>query len=891
MRLNELIIKEQCPLRAGLKFDIKASTVNRPMLRARIFRQIFSGKNNDTFEDISQIKIEDLNVLLPNDLFDSKKEKEMYIKSLHLLINKFCLVLSDLTGAKIKKNEGSYLNIGGSEIYISADMIFEKEHDILITKIVNSESKIKKNGRTESTKASKSIELYGLYKLGEILYPDKNITSSIIYLKEKNLKNYIVTRDSLTQEEEVYFEEKIKSIIEKNYFDECETCAKSCEFYPICTYTHNLEKIKEVKEKKRITKEEKSAVINFSEEQQRVIDFNKGYALVNAVAGAGKTTVLSKRVEKLLTVDKCKKNDIIIISFSEKTVDEFKEKLSTKFGIYNFSNIYTFNGLGDKLLKSEYALFGYTKPPQLMDEIIKYSLIKEVIESTEILVELDEISEIWSKPSGMIVKKLNYEMMLPSGMYGVSLVSQFLKIFDEIKSRGLDYTGEQFVEEYMSLFNKSVISEKKLSEDDKSKILDLYRGFLEKIYFRENSMYGKYMYLLKDRGYYDYIDQVNYLVASFSNSRLKNKYRFKHIICDEFQDSNNCAMEVLRNLTLNDEFQSLLVVGDINQSIYGFQGAIPENLIMFEQYFEDKVNNFNISYSYRVPQIVARKANLLMEDSDGVIYNKMNAFKKDEGEFIESLSNEDLLSVVRKDIDDKKTIGIITRNNNDLNDFISILSNNDISYVVKSNLYMMKKPKILNLNGLYKVLLNPEQNKIEFLKFLMVSENDIFVEKFKTEEFEEYINNKYNDFLRMIDTKNYAELLLVYYNMLEPLSEQDYIIESYLNKIKEMKPKTILDVASYCYELEVYAPSSLKVPENNTVADVVLTTGHSSKGREFDTVIIDISTFTDLDEEDRRLFYVAITRAKEKLIFIDFKRKVSASNKNCRKFLQILSDN
>ena len=889
MKLSELILKRECPLKANLKFKVKVSGDNKQKSRKRKVREIFLDENIKTISELKKIDNEYLREIFEDDIFDSEKEKEAYIKGVLLRIDRFSINLNEYTDVEMIKNKGETVDVGKNKIYLSSDIIFETDNNVFISKIIDSEAKVKNNGRTESTKSSKSLELYCLYKLGEKLYPNKNIIAGLLYLKEKSIHNYRAIRDSIDKEDEEYFDNMIKDLEGNKDFTECDNCSKICEYYPICSYTHSLEEYRAVEVEESMIKERELPVINFSDEQKKVIQFNKGYGVVNAVAGAGKTTVLSKRVERLLTLDGCDPEDIVIISFSEKTIDEFKEKLSEKFGIDDFENVYTFNGFGDKLLKEEFSLFGYSRPPILMDEIVKCDIIKEIIDSTETITELDEINAIWENPSGMIVKKLNYEMMFPSGGFGVSLIVQIKKIFDDIKAQGLSYTSEEFIEDKYSEFAENVVAQKKLSGEQKSRVLYLYKKFLRKIYSERNSMYGKYDYILKDRGYYDYADQVNCLVSSFSNPRLKDKFKFKHIICDEFQDSNTSAMMVLKKLTLNEKFKSLLVVGDVNQSIYGFQGATPENLITFERYFPGEVQIFDISYSYRVPQVVARKANALMNTSINIKYNKMNAFKKEEGLFGVLSNKKELLNSIKEGIKNEKTIGIIARNNDDLNDFIEILVKNDIPYAVKSNLYIMKKPKVVNLNNLYKVLINPEDNRIELLKYLMVADNETFTNKFKTEEFELYFEEKYNNFLKLIDTKNLAELLKVYYSMLEPLARKDYMIETYLNNIKRTNPKTIDDVGKYCYKLEIYTPT-IKVPENNLETNVILTTGHSSKGREFDIVIMDTSTFSASGEEDRRLFYVSMTRAKEQLLFINLKRRIAVSKKkSCEKYLEIIN--
>lgn len=888
MKLKELILKKECPLKATIKYGLNMSGESKLTGRQEKFLDIFKSDNVSNLYKLDEIRRNKMSEIFQESLFDSDKEREAYIRASALKIERFCMNMAKYQNKNISANKGANIKIGKYDVYAHADIVFEDNNEAILLNLVDSEAKIKNGGKTEATQSKKSIELFGLYKLGCKLYPGKVVTSGLVYLKERSNLNYMPNRTSMDKREETYFEEIIESLSSKDKYEECEECSKFCEYYPICSYTHSLEEYKALEVEESLIKERELPVINFSDEQKKVINFKRGCGVVNAVAGAGKTTVLSKRVERLMNLDGCSPEDIVIISFSEKTIDEFKEKLSEKFGVDEFNNVYTFNGFGDKLLKEEYSLFGYSKPPRLMDEIIKYDIVKEIIDSTEIITELEEINNVWSNPSGMIVKRLNYDMMFPSGGFGIPLIFQISRIFDDIKKKGLSYSSEEFIEDKFSEFAQEVIQQKSLSGAERSHILNLYKKFLSKIYSRKNSMYGRYVYMLKDRGYYDYLDQINYLVASFGNPRLKNKFKYKHIICDEFQDSNNSAMMVLKKLTMNEKFESLLVVGDINQSIYGFQGATPENLMSFDKYFMDAVEVFDISYSYRVPQIVAKKANALMERAYGIKYNKMNAFKDLEGVSARIKDKDELLNTISGYIAKDKTIGIIARNNDDLNDYIDLLVKNDIPYAVKSNLYIMKKPKVVNLNGLHKALINPEKNRMEFLKYLMVADNDNFVAKFKTPEFEVYYNEKYIEFLKGIETKNSVELLDVYYLMLEPLAKKDYMIETYLNNVKRRYPKNIEDVSKYCFKLEMYVPT-IKVPENNLETNVILTTGHSSKGREFDVVIMDIATFSASGEEDRRLFYVSMTRAKEALYFINLKRRISVSKKkSCQQYMDII---
>lgn len=891
MNISEIVAGLECPVKAYMKNDLGLNRKTKSKDRADKLINIFKSSQIEYFSEYENITDKYIEDILTEDMFDSIKEREAYIRSTKLKLDRFNLYLSKYWNKKVTFDVFGKINIGEYDnISVNADIVLEDSNEVVLLNILDSEAKLKNAGKTESTQVKKSIGVYALYRLGKELYPNKVITSGVVYLRERGALNYMPNRTSESIGEVEYFNSLIKKSMNRDLKSEDIECNRYCEYYSVCSYTHSLEEYKALEVEESMIKERELPVINFSDEQKKVIAFSKGFGVVNAVAGAGKTTVLSKRVERLLNLDGCLKEDIVIISFSEKTIDEFKEKLSEKFGIDDFENVFTFNGFGDKLIKEEYLMFGYKKSPKLIDEITKYDIIKEVIDSVNIITELDEINEIWSNPSGMIVRRLNYDKMFPSSEFGIPLIFQISKIFDSIKSKGLDYTSEEFIEDNFNVFAREVLNQKKFMGVERSKLLSLYKKFLLKIYGEGNSLYSKYIYMLKDRGYYEYQDQINYLVASFGHPRLRNKFKYKHIICDEFQDSNSLAMVVLKKLSMNENFESLLVVGDINQSIYGFQGATPENLISFENYFEEEVNNFDISYSYRVPQVVARKANGLMLASREITYNKMNAFKKDEGVYSKINNNDELMNKIKSYIAEDKTIGIIARNNEDLNEYIEMLVSLDIPYAVKSNLYILKKPKVINLNSLYKALINPQENNFEFLKYLMVADNKNFINKFKTSEFKRYYEDKYIQFIKFIDTKTPVELLDSYYSMIEPLAEKDYMIETYLENIKKKRPKTIHDIANYCNKLEMYLPT-IKVPENNLETNVTLTTGHSSKGREFDVVIMDVGTFTASDEEDRRLFYVSMTRAKEVLHLVKLKRKINiVTKKNCAEYINIIDN-
>ena len=136
MRLSELVIIGECPLKATLKFKLKASGSTKLKNRIERTREIFLDKNIKTISEMKESKFEDK-------MFDSEKEKEAYIKSVLVKIDRFTVNMNEYDGIEIVKNRGGSIDIGKNKIYLSADMIFEKKSIVFISKIIDSEAKIK----------------------------------------------------------------------------------------------------------------------------------------------------------------------------------------------------------------------------------------------------------------------------------------------------------------------------------------------------------------------------------------------------------------------------------------------------------------------------------------------------------------------------------------------------------------------------------------------------------------------------------------------------------------------------------------------------------------------------------------------------------------------------
>ena len=882
MKIAELIGRGLCPMKTTLRYEGGMTRNSDFLTKTVIFKRIFT-EEIKSLKDLKLIDYDYLDDVFPSMLFKTRKEKAKYIDNCLEKFEKVTYRMRGVLDKTLLQKIEDTVEFNGRSFEVKADIALEDEKTIELFYIKNSNAQYKVNGRTDNTKAEKSLELFFLLLLGKKIRPNKIVKASYIHLKEDiDSKNFLVSMYPV-EERISEFAEKVDSLLLVQKYEKA--CSSSscmfCEYKSLCEYKHNLELLPEEDD---ISVEEapdksKLPTISFTNEQQRVIDFVKGIGVINAVPGAGKTATMAKRLESLIEIHKVNPKDILVLSFSSRSVDEFKQKLKKNHGIVEFENVFTFNGFGDENIARNYGYFGYTSKPRLFKNVIeKLDIIKEIIDNSEEITEIQQIADEYNTRQ-CLVHSLNYaNPFQKSGNSKTGVVFKIEQIFNYIKSKGVNYGKLEFILDEVFGFENEVMKDTRLEEEKQKHLINLYEDFLDKVY----DMYAAYDRLLKKRGLYDYLDQVNYLAYSLNHPRITS-FNYKHIICDEFQDSNSLAMYVLKRLTYADDFESLVVVGDINQSIYGFMGTTPQNLMTFKDRFEEvHVEELGLSQTFRVPGLIAKKANSLMLDSYEIKYNQMRATREGHGAISTFADKKNMVEGIKEKITKGEDIGIIVRNNVDLNDFIDMMVENDIPYIIKSNLDILKKDKVKSLLHFADFIKNPSSNTLELAKYLQVAQNEEFKKYFKTSDFNTYIERALENFLILSSGKNPRELLKVYFTLLDEVAEKDYMVEVFVEHLKKQNFKSIYDASEYCEKLEVYG-AELKAPENTKECSVTLMTAHSSKGREYDNIIMDTSTFTAKTEEDRRLFYVAMTRAKENLYLVKLGKQ--NSKKDCSRFL------
>lgn len=912
IKLYQLKNIKQCPFKAYIsQFDFK-TLINKSLMVRKVYKNILCNYN---FTKLSQLQLKDIiSEQLEDKYFLTNQEKEIEVLTILNYLTRYIEYEKTLNRKLLARNIYNDIQIGDKNIELNADMVFDNGDNIEIAKYKTSATKLSYKARTEKNLPKNDIELYLLKKLGEKLFCQykKPIISSYYHLKGKNedkntyeqfLKDKLVLISKLNDLEfmaKICVDKKDKKAIDKQiktikdilYFDntkgnniisfdydndlsdeiiklsntelnfDSEKCQSSdcefCSYSTLCNHKY-IDKNDGVEEVQSLKKS--NGEVKLTEAQKQVVDIEEGNYRVNSVAGSGKSTTMVLRAIELFKKG-YKPNDILMITFTNKGCEELKEKITYWLSYYDIKgiytrdlNIFTFNSFGDSIISKEWNKLGFTEQPKLATMIDINDIIKEL------LIEYDKID--W----------LNYKNPLLNYPNAKGAFKQLLIYFNLIKS--FNYTAEELIENVL-IKEKDNLSITELKEKS-FLIFDLYDKFNEK---------------LQEKNLLQYQDQVLYLIELLEEyPELKNIYGYKHIIVDEYQDTDATQVDLLHLLSKCDKFKSLMVVGDNSQAIYSFRNTTPKNILNFDKEFDNVQDIFLLNNFRSTPQIcnVANKLDKLNTQR----IDKEIISKKENGQIPELLKfktiddeNKYIVKLIQEKIKkgiSKYEICYIARTKKELLELQKLLNEKSVPNIVEaSELYLdnTNVQCIINLANLFR---NIEQDYylMEYLliadnKFLEI-DNKIFEEVVQTikneiiEEIQEIDNQEDSENIEGI---NKEELKInCFYKRIQPIIEKDEVAKSFIENIQNRKFYTFNELLSYLYKISLYHDDTSIEKDDKKYDAIVLTTAHSSKGKEWSVVINSINKYKyedikddlDLLEEERRLLFVSLTRAKDEL--------------------------
>ena len=606
-----------------------------------------------------------------------------------------------------------------------------------------------------------------------------------------------------------------------------------------------------------------SPPINFSPEQLRAINHFRGPALVVAGPGSGKTAVITRRIYKLIDSYHVNPQKILVITFSKAAALHMQQRFNDM--------------LSDKSLPVCFGTF----------HSLFFSIIKKHKHLTKdnIVTEKEKRRYIYDILSDLLQYK-NCDSLF---------IDNIIKAISYCKN-----TGEKYPSEDVGL-----------SADEFIKI------------------YKSYTNIMSYNNKIDFDDMMLLCFKILSHSHnLRNEYKdkFSFLLIDEFQDINSLQYNIIK-LLLNDE-KNIFAVGDDDQSIYGFRGAAPEIMSLFPKDFCG-CETIILSTNYRSTQNIVRLSEMLINE------NK-NRYKKQlrtdnpvgKANFLYIAGNKNVQSRMIVDYvcdaikrEENSTVAVLFRTNSNMSLVSGLLGAKNIPFYseIKGDLTevnilrdfvaylaLSNSDKIFETKYLYRIINKPyryvelsmiqgETISAPDLKKIFSDDEGVLIKIRKLIDDLDILKG-----LDMYGAFSYFLKIIGYNGYLNDRFREDkeklFLLEGILEGISEK-------MRSFCCVEEIIEYIAFKEYEkplnNNDEARISLLTFHSAKGLEFDYVLI-----PDLNEgiipekraknleqieEERRMLYVAFTRAKRELVLMYVKDDIK--KKTFSRFLKPLINN
>ena len=606
-----------------------------------------------------------------------------------------------------------------------------------------------------------------------------------------------------------------------------------------------------------------------NDRQKEAVEYMDGPLLILAGAGSGKTRVLTYKIAYLLEKEIVKPWQILAITFTNKAAKEMKERVEGLVGqVAQDMWLGTFHSVCVRILKREIELLGYTRDFNIFDEIDKEKVLKEV------------------------TKKLNID----EKMYPIGLLKSEISKAKEVMKDNLTYQKEA-----MGDFRKEEIAK----------------------------VYNMYQDTLKSNNSIDFDDIIMLTVKLFLENPDRLLYyqqKFSYILVDEYQDTNKTQFLLIS--LLSSATGNICVVGDESQSIYGFRGADITNILNFEKEFPN-AKIVKLEENYRSTKNILNAANEVIKNNSSKL-DKVLWTQNEEGEKIEykTLNNEyEEVEYVVDKIDE-----LCRKENQKYSDFAVLFRTNAQARVLEE--VFMKSGTPYKLIGGIKFYARKEiKDIISYLK-LIQNKNDNIALKRIINEPKRGIGDTAVDKLDMLasqkgvsifeliqDSNNLTGIrsagnIILFRDMINSfirvkneikvselikkvLKESGYedMLKSEGKKETEIRFDKLMEFIGVAIEFENenaehtlgdFLESIALVSDvdnlDETTEAVTLMTMHSAKGLEFKNVFIvgmEEGLFPSKrsieedgqTEEERRLCYVAITRAQKHLFLTNTKKR------------------
>ncbi len=608
-----------------------------------------------------------------------------------------------------------------------------------------------------------------------------------------------------------------------------------------------------------------------NEQQQKAVEHVDGPIMIIAGAGSGKTKVLTTRIAHLMHngVDAF---NILALTFTNKAAAEMKERVERALGNTEARNLYigTFHSVFARILRGEANRLGYPNNFTIYDTDDAKSVIKD------------------------IVKEMNLDEKHYKAAYVYNRISA-------AKNSLID----------PAIYKQDPLIQQEDARTTRPLIGDIYEAYAKRC-FRNGAM-----------DFDDLLFKMYVLLTNFPEALAKYQGRFQYILIDEYQDTNLAQYAIIKMLGARHE--NICVVGDDAQSIYSFRGATVQNILQFQDDYED-VKIVKLEQNYRSTQTILNVANNVIGNNKNQIPKELwtsnvegekiilarTMTDNDEGRFVADAIKEQQM----RNHYGNKDFAVLYRTNAQSRSFEESLRRMNIPYKLVGGTSFYQRKEVKDYLAYLRVIVNSqdEENVKRIINYPARGIGKTSIEKIMIraneldKTFWEIISEPEMSGIRSSQLEGFVTMIKSFRTMLEKQNAYDVAfavgkhtglvqelyndksveglaryenVQELLNSIKEFtetpdEEGELLDksLGSYLQQITLLTDAD---QNNDADADVVrLMTIHAAKGLEFSCVFVvgleenlfpsSMSLYDRADlEEERRLFYVAITRAKERL--------------------------
>ena len=598
---------------------------------------------------------------------------------------------------------------------------------------------------------------------------------------------------------------------------------------------------------------------DLNDRQREAVTTTDGPLLVIAGAGSGKTRVLTRRLAYILTERMAEPYQMMAVTFTNKAAGEMKERVAALMGAgMEQMNVSTFHSFCVRILRREAERIGYKSNFTIFDQDDSLSLLKKC------------------------VKELGFsETQFP-------VKGQLRKISD---AKNQLTSAEEYMRSASGYFQ--------------TRTAELY------------SLYQSRLRQCEAMDFDDLLFNAVWLLQSDPTLARRYKERYRYLMVDEYQDTNHIQYLLLKYLL--DEHQNLCVVGDEDQSIYGWRGADIRNILEFEQDFPG-AKIIKLEQNYRSTQVILdaassviknnamRKGKTLWTDDQGG--EKLELLRVDKAED-EAIAVVDRVVSSRSRVDLKNMV-VLYRTNAQSRPFEEELRRRNIPYQIVGGISFYQRKEIKDLVAYLKLIANPSddisfervinyprrgvgQKTLEQINHLARTQGKSYYEVTRANLSDTELGSKaarLGQFVELIEKYRAVKDTTPIDILTQDLVTEIGLLSHLLEEDEILGPNRVENVEAFLEGAAAFARTNGESHLDNYLAEISLYTDidsykeiedkltmmtiHSAKGLEYATVFIvgleeglfplqrTLSEPAELEEE-RRLFYVGATRAQKKL--------------------------